>query len=59
MAILPTIFVGIVTLPQGVARWREYLRYLELEQKLRLRSMAALCLPLWILGIVSAWKIAF
>jgi hypothetical protein len=47
------VFVCAVTLPRGLSRFREFWRYHELKNGVRLRALLALYIPLAILGFVS------
>ncbi|HTO54566.1 MAG TPA: hypothetical protein VMR50_14365 [Myxococcota bacterium] len=56
--ILPATHVALFTLPQGTQRLREFLRYYELRWGVGHGSLALLCLPLALLGLVSALELA-
>jgi hypothetical protein len=53
MAIL---FACAVTLPRGILRCREYWRYHEIKNKIRLALLFSLYIPFALLGVVSVFK---
>lgn len=57
--ILPFTFASLVTLPRGVSRFREFWRFFEIQNGIRLRVMCILFVPLGVLGLVSVYKLAF
>jgi len=57
MVILPTIFVALVTLPRGMARYREFWRFYELRYKIGLPSLFALYVLMGSVGVFSAFKL--
>jgi hypothetical protein len=47
-------FVSAATLPSGIRRFREYWRFHELKQRIRLAVLLTLYVPPAVLGLVSA-----
>jgi hypothetical protein len=48
------LFIGIVMLPQGFTRFREYWRYHELKNRIRLAVLLSIYIPWAALGAISA-----
>jgi hypothetical protein len=57
--ILPFIFVSLITLSQGINRFREFWRYFEIQNKLSLSSIFIFSVPLGAIGFVSLYKLIF
>ncbi len=57
MVIVPFLFVVIVTIPQGIKRFREYWRFYELHYGIGIRGIKLVFIPIGLLGIAALWKI--
>jgi len=53
MVILPTLFILMVTLPQGSVRVREFMRFYETKWGIGIRGLRWIYVPIAMLGLVS------
>ena len=59
MVILPVTLVALLTLPQGLGRFREFWRFYELKYGIGIRGISYVFVPIGVLGIVSIYKLLF
>ena len=57
MVMLPVLFISLVTLPKGLARFYEFWRFYELHYKIGLKGIMVVYIPIMILGVVSIYEI--
>jgi hypothetical protein len=54
---LTLLFVGAVTLPKGIRRFREFWRFHELKHRTRLALLLSMYVPFAAVGLFSAFKV--
>lgn len=57
MVIVPSLWVALATLPFGVHRFRDFWLFYEVRWGVGMRGWCIICLPLGILGVVSAVRL--
>ncbi|CAA0117798.1 Uncharacterised protein [BD1-7 clade bacterium] len=57
MVILPFLFISLVTLSKGLARFYEFWRFYELHYKIGIKGIMAVYIPLMMLGLLSIYQI--
>lgn len=58
MVILPVLFISLVTLPYGLARFYEFWRFYELKYKIGIKGIMVVYIPIMVLGVVSIHEIS-
>jgi hypothetical protein len=53
VVLVPLLFIAVCTLPQGIARWREFWQYYELHHQVNLRFATPVYALFCVLGIIS------